>query len=488
MKITKKLLIIGLLPIILLFIAEATSFYYLKKSNDSIKIFLNNVTERQGKLSTIHSLLGYGRGIHAFKNYVLRGNSEYLRTADITLSEALKKIEEYLQLRPLSLAEKNTLDTLKNTIALYHSQLQVITKLRNENKSIIEIDKTVRVDDTQAIQALKNLEKYFIELRSKEINQIDSNFQSLLRFIFICYFVIITLSYLLISKISFELSRSISKVINQSKRISHFNFKTENQTTNQSSTNDELEELEAKMKTMEVAIKETFTNLEKSNKELENFAYVATHDIKSPLKKVCSFVEIINQDIKDRKFNEIELYGQKVYTLINKMINNVDDLLNYAILTHKQFDFHEVDINNIINSTEEILSEEFAQSNCEVIRNKIPMLQGNEALLNTLFINLFKNSMKFKKSNTPLKLLITHELQENKCRIKYIDNGEGFEENELNALMKPFTQISLFPKVEGVGLSLASCKRILEQHNSELRIKSTKGEGSTYEFELPLYT
>lgn len=487
MKITKKLLIITLLPIILLILSEVISFYHLKKSNDETVEFLNNIIERQNKISNIHSLLGYGRGIHAFKNYVLRGNSEYLLTADLTLKEALKEIDSYLLLRPLSLTEKSTLDTLKKTVSIYLSKLPEVTKLRNEGKSIQEIDYSVRIDDTQTIQELGNLDRFYTELRSKEAEEIDNNFQSLLKFIFICYFIIIILSYLLTSKISFELARSISSLMEQSKQISLFNFNSK-EVHFTGNGSDELQELEIKMRNMGNTIQDAFIKLEKSNKELENYAFVTTHNIKSPLKKVSSFIEIINQDLKDKKYDKVEVYSEKIYKLVSKMNSNINSLLEYALLSHKDFEFQEVDINKIISASEEILSQEINLNNCQILKSNIPPVQGNESLLTTLFNNLITHSIKYKKENVPLSLTINYELNQSRCRIKFSDNGQGFDNEELYAIIEPYNQINFFPKVNGVGLALANCKKIIEQHKSTFIFNSEKGVGTTFEFELPLDT
>ncbi len=487
MKVTKKLLLISLFPIFCLILSEIFSFYSLKKSNDQAKDFLVGFTERQTKMAKIHSLLGYGRGIHAFKNYLLRGNSEYKETAESTLKEALEEIDSYQALRPLSLVEKSTLDTLESTTNEYLSKISIISSLKKEGRKIQEIDEVVRIDDTSTILALNKLNDFFIQLEQSEKNRIDENFKSQLKIIFIWYFLIIIVSYLMTSKISLQLSTSLTKLIQQSKRISILNF-SKDSTQERPEYNDEINELESKMKTMEKAIQTTFDKLENSNRELENFAYVATHDIKSPLKKIASFSDIINHDSKNHNYGEIELYSDKVVQITSRMLTTIDSLLSFALLSNKEFELHKVNLNSVIKLSEEILSDDLEKSQCKIIVNEIPLLFGNESLLNTLFINLMSNSMKYQKKNTPLKLVITYQIKDDKCKIIYSDNGQGFKEEEIQVLMEPYSQLKLFPKMEGVGLGLASCKRILEQHKSNLLIKSEKGSGASYEFDLSLYS
>lgn len=238
--------------------------------------------------------------------------------------------------------------------------------------------------------------------------------------------------------------------------------------------------------------------LEKQNSELEQFAYVASHDLQEPLRKIQTFTGLIKENFDDKAF--VERYFEKLNRSALRMSELIKSLLNYSRLSKdkERTTFNEVHLNDILDEIKtdyELLIEE---KNASIISNDLPVIHGNQFQIAQLFSNLIGNSLKFSLEKPLIhirsQIISKHNLprvpeisaSDNYYQITFQDNGIGFE-NKYNELI-----FSLFQRLHGkqsaytgTGIGLALCKKIVEMHNGFILANGSPGKGATFTVYLP---
>lgn len=242
------------------------------------------------------------------------------------------------------------------------------------------------------------------------------------------------------------------------------------------------------------------TNLElvRKNSELEQFAYVASHDLQEPLRKIQTFIQLIRRDSEDKVL--AARYLDKVETSAGRMSALIKDVLEYSRLSQVQESFSEVDLNLVLEYVMSDLELMISQTNTVIHCDVLPTMMGNRLQLHQLFANLINNSIKF--STRKPEITITTEwlsvaerqarqelkLGEAYAKIRFSDNGIGFEQDYAEKIFTIFQRLNTREKFEGTGIGLALCKRIVENHNGHISATSTPGVGTTFLIILPVKT
>lgn len=243
-------------------------------------------------------------------------------------------------------------------------------------------------------------------------------------------------------------------------------------------------------------------DLDLSNKELEQFAYVASHDLQEPLRKVQAF----SNRIASRYENKLDETGQdyinRMQNAASRMQKLINDLLDYSRASRHKGETNKVNIlktiQGIISDYEIIIQEKEAEINIEIPDNF--ELNGISIQIQQLFQNLISNALKFSKPNEkPIvnikgKIIETSELPkdllvyEDKkyCQITVSDNGIGFDEKYLDKIFAIFQRLHGRSEYKGTGIGLALCKKITENHLGQIIAKSKPNEGATFKIILPL--
>jgi PAS domain S-box-containing protein len=238
--------------------------------------------------------------------------------------------------------------------------------------------------------------------------------------------------------------------------------------------------------------------LELQNSELEQFAYVASHDLQEPLRKIQTFAELIQQHYHDEAF--VKEYFKKLDNSARRMSDLVRSLLDYSHLSGEKAHPRkkEVDLNRIIKEIREdfelLIEEKAAIINCETL----PKIQGNYMQLGQLFSNLVSNSLKFSKAKPVINIRsetvdknqipgADDKLKEGKyCFIRFEDNGIGFNQKYDKIIFSLFQRLHGKQEYAGTGIGLALCKKIVENHGGIIHASSTLGEGAKFDVYLPI--
>lgn len=224
--------------------------------------------------------------------------------------------------------------------------------------------------------------------------------------------------------------------------------------------------------------------LEVENKELNQMAYLVSHDLKAPLRTISSFITLLN----DRHTEQFSEEALKLFTYIStateRMVNLVTDILDYSIVG-KGKKLSEVDTAKLIREVQEDLSVIIQESNTtfEVIQD-LPVLTGYETELRMLFQNIINNAIKFRKKNTAPVIKIYAE-KKNGWTFFIQDNGIGIDEEHQGKIFDVFQRLHSKSDYEGTGIGLSHCKKIVDLHNGKIGVTSNVNEGSTFHFSIP---
>ncbi|WP_281336140.1 ATP-binding protein [Flavobacterium eburneipallidum] len=265
------------------------------------------------------------------------------------------------------------------------------------------------------------------------------------------------------------------EIIKRSREIQEFNFELENKIKERTET----------LLKKEVTLAKQNKKLQNQNKELEQFSYVASHDLQEPLRSLVSFTELLETEFAGKLGGNGEFYIDFISTSSKRMQQLVKGLLDYSRIG-KEKKTITVNCNQIVN---EVLSDMMVlikESNAEIIIYDLPILIGYETELRQLFQNLISNALKFKKKNIPPKIIFLAKKQENEWLFSVQDNAIGIDKNDIHKLFVIFKRLNNRDEYEGTGIGLAHCKKIVELHGGTIWVDSKLGEGSTFNFTIPI--
>ncbi|MBV4359623.1 PAS domain-containing sensor histidine kinase [Pinibacter aurantiacus] len=237
--------------------------------------------------------------------------------------------------------------------------------------------------------------------------------------------------------------------------------------------------------------------LEKSNAQLEQFAYVSSHDLQEPLRKIQTFSDLVLQKIDEPGFDG-KLYIQKVISSAERMSVLIEDLLNFSRINKMDEKFETVDLNkvleNVVNDFEVVVD----QKNATIIKNLMPRIKAIPIQMNQLFFNLIGNALKFSDENPVIEIsarvLPREELKSypllqssnrNYVELIFKDNGIGFDQSYAEQIFMIFQRLNDKKKYTGTGIGLAVCKKIVENHNGVIKAEGKRGVGAKFTIVLP---
>ena len=237
-------------------------------------------------------------------------------------------------------------------------------------------------------------------------------------------------------------------------------------------------------------VNERTLQLQRSNDDLLQFAHVASHDLKEPIRKVKIFTNMIESDYADILPERAMAYLSKVQNASDRMFSMVEGVLAYSTINSAERPIESVNLNTAIDHIETDLEILINQKNATIIREKFPRIQGASVLLYQLFYNLINNALKFAKTDEAPVIKISSSIIKNDkadfLRIAVADNGIGIDPDYSHKIFEAFTRLNTKDKYEGTGLGLALCKKIVERHHGTIIAEGEIGKGTTFIIELPL--
>lgn len=225
--------------------------------------------------------------------------------------------------------------------------------------------------------------------------------------------------------------------------------------------------------------------LKASNEELERFAYVASHDLREPLRKIASFGERLNRKYASELQGDGAEYLKRMINATGRMQVFIDDLLAFSRFSRNITESKPVNLNEILRGVLVDLEAQIEGSKAVIKIDNLPEIMGVRSQLSQLFQNLISNALKFKKPNNISHIDIIYTEQPNIHEIRIQDNGIGFEEADAESIFELFKRLNGRSAYEGTGIGLAICKRIVENHDGIIVAHAVAGEGATFILYFP---
>lgn len=223
--------------------------------------------------------------------------------------------------------------------------------------------------------------------------------------------------------------------------------------------------------------------LTRSNKDLEEFAHVISHDIKAPLRTLNLLSTWLHDDHKDSLMQEALDDLQLMRKTTNRMQKMVDDLLQYSKSNSSNKQFITVDLNLVCRDALDNLSEDVFRTNASILVDSLPSVEGDESQLIQLFQNVISNSLKYSATEPEVKVKCAKENYY--WHITVADKGIGIESKYLKSIFIPFNHLNSIDEYEGSGIGLATCQKIVERHQGRIWMESDYGAGSVMHILLP---
>jgi PAS domain S-box-containing protein len=227
--------------------------------------------------------------------------------------------------------------------------------------------------------------------------------------------------------------------------------------------------------------------LEEANKELQDFVYIASHDLREPLRKISSFGTLLQDSLKGNLDEDQQENFQFMIDGARRMQDMIDALLTYSRLTTRAKPPEWVNLNQVIEDLKKVELATMLDETKGVIHvpKPLPSVQADPSQIHQLLQNLIGNGLKFHKEGIPPEIIIrAHEVENNMILIEVEDNGIGIDEKYHGQLFTMFKRLHSREQYEGTGIGLASCKKIVERHGGDIGIKSTPDKGSIFWFTL----
>ena len=222
----------------------------------------------------------------------------------------------------------------------------------------------------------------------------------------------------------------------------------------------------------------------RSNKELEYFAYVASHDLQEPLRMVTSFTQLLQKCYKDKLDEDANTYINFAVEGSKRMSELLIGLLKYSRVNSIKKEFSDVDMNEVVKIVKSNLRLKIEESQAVIKYHNLPVIKADANQMMQLIQNLVENGIKFGKDLPMITISVLQE--ENRYVFSVRDNGIGIESQYYERIFKIFQRLHTREVYDGTGVGLAICKRIVERHEGRLWVESKPGQGSEFLFEIPI--
>ncbi|MEP7142078.1 MAG: ATP-binding protein, partial [Ferruginibacter sp.] len=224
--------------------------------------------------------------------------------------------------------------------------------------------------------------------------------------------------------------------------------------------------------------------LERKNSELEQFAYIASHDLQEPLRTTASFVELLQQQYQGKLDDKADKYFTYILQASDRMKLLIKNLLEFSRIGNKK-GLEEVDCNKILLDVLADLGMAIKEAGAHISYSELPVINGYPTEIKQLFQNLITNAIKFRKKDTRSQVKISVHKSQGSWEFRFEDNGIGIEEKHNEKIFVIFQRLHTRTEYEGSGIGLSHCKKIVELHNGKIWLKSIPGQGATFHFTLP---
>ncbi|MFJ6955058.1 sensor histidine kinase, partial [Micromonospora aurantiaca (nom. illeg.)] len=248
---------------------------------------------------------------------------------------------------------------------------------------------------------------------------------------------------------------------------------------------DEVREARERIEWVNSQLQKQAEELTRSNRDLEQFAYVASHDLQEPLRKVASFCQLLQRRYAGQLDERADQYIAFAVDGAQRMQRLINDLLAFSRIGRLTTGFTEVDLNKVMGDVAGQTEAALQYADAELTWGEMPTIRGEEPLLTNLLVNLVSNSVKFRRPDVPAKVHVSARLVDGEWEISCRDNGIGIEPEFADKIFVIFQRLHSKDAYPGTGIGLAIVKKIVEYHGGRVWVDTDADEGTTIRFTLP---
>ncbi len=223
--------------------------------------------------------------------------------------------------------------------------------------------------------------------------------------------------------------------------------------------------------------------LEQSNVELQHFAYVASHDLQTPLRGIAGFAQFLQKDYQGRFDERADDFLVRIVDGAKRMQTLINDLLDYSRVESRSRPFEPVDLNETFEDAVALLRSSIEDTHGEVTRGELPTVVGDRSQISQLLQNLIGNAIKY-HGDKPPQVRVSAENKGGRWTIAVRDNGIGIAAKHRESIFEIFRRLHSADKYPGTGIGLAVCRRIVQRHGGNIWFESEPGQGSTFFFTI----
>ena len=252
---------------------------------------------------------------------------------------------------------------------------------------------------------------------------------------------------------------------------------------------------EEKVKELNRQLMDNISLLESANRDLDRFAFMASHDLQEPLRKIRTFSDLLMVKHRNELDNGAVNYITRIQNAAHRMQSLITDILAFSRINNQKDAFINYNLNIILQEVLDELSQTIQEKKATIQADALPFIDLNPGLVRPLFMNLLSNALKYSKKDVPPGIRIRSEITEEiasgngpvkYCRIFIQDNGIGFDQVYAGQIFEMFRRLHVHSEFEGTGIGLTLCKKIVEKHNGFITVQSKVNEGSTFIISLPV--
>lgn len=254
---------------------------------------------------------------------------------------------------------------------------------------------------------------------------------------------------------------------------------------------------EEKIKALNLQLLQNIDRLEEANKELDRFAFMASHDLQEPLRKISTYTDRIFSRFGASLDEDGKRYFSRIQHATRRMQTLIHDIMTFSKISDEKKSFVKSDMNALVTEVLSEMEDVVVEKKAKIMVGDIPALYVNPGLIKPLFYNIIINAIKYCHKNVEPVIRIRAEESANHdehsgasrnkyCRIFIEDNGIGFEQKYADQIFQMFKRLHSHNEYEGTGIGLALCKKIVEEHSGFISVKSQVNEGSTFIVSLPM--
>ena len=232
-------------------------------------------------------------------------------------------------------------------------------------------------------------------------------------------------------------------------------------------------------------LKRTMDELKRSNMELEQFAYVASHDLQEPLRMVSSFTQLLEKQYKDKLDENALDYINYAVDGAKRMQALITDLLTYSRVNTQAGKFKDTNLDKVLNEVLFNMGIKIQENQAIITRESLPKICADYGQMVQIFQNLIDNALKYRSKETP-QILISARKEDKQWLFSVEDNGIGIDPKYADRIFMIFKRLHTNEEYEGTGIGLAITKRIIERHEGRIWVESELGKGSTFYFTIPI--